>query len=127
MKNDKKAELKIDEEISRRTHDGYMHVYHITGISRKISGVTIVSLSRFDYGELLKFICDESYRLDKKIGDVFPSDMKKSLMVYQSYVLNTPELIGFSICDYRDQYNHQEGRTRAKRNWLRLQSKVKLF
>ena len=115
MKNDKTAEIKIDKEIAKRTNNGYIHVYHITGISRKINGITIVSSSRFDYKKLLILLTDEAYRLDEDMGDVFPGDMKNVFVRIQRFGAVD---IGTSICDHRDQYNYQEGRTRAKRNWL---------
>lgn len=117
-KNKEVAEQRIDKEIARRAHGGHMQTYHITGISRKINGITFVSLSKYDYKKLLIFVTDIAYYLDAKTGDAFPSDIKKSLVEYQGSIPDIKASIGFAICDHRDQYNHQEGRIKAKRSWL---------
>ena len=116
MKNDKIAEDKIDKEIAKRTNNGYMHIYHITGISRMINGITIVSLWKLNYLQLLVDITDEAYSIDADAGDVFPSDMRRVFNDLQRDYTGAD--IGVAICDHRDQYNPQEGRTIAKRNWL---------
>lgn len=119
-KNGEMAEHRIDEEIARRTFGGYIHTYHITGVSRRINGITFVSLLKLDYKELLIAITDMAYYLDEKIGDAFPGDIKKLIIELQSDVPNIKTSVGFAICDHRDQYNHQDGRIKAKRSWLRM-------
>ena len=110
-KNREIAEERIDKEIARRNRGGYMYTYHITGIGRKINGITVVSESRLDYENLLTVVTDISYRLDEKHKDVFPGDLKLAL---------TDLNIGVAICDHRDQFDRNEGRMKAKRSWLRM-------
>lgn len=108
-KRDRIAELRIDREIACRTE--HVYVYHITGISRKINGITVVTTSPYQYDMILAHIVAVSYRLDKEYNDVFPGDLKMAF--------NTMHL-GIAICDHRDQFDHNIGRVKAKRAWLRL-------
>lgn len=108
-KKDKIAERRIDSEIDRRVK--HVYVYHITDISRKINGITVVTTSPYQYDMILAHIVAASYELDKKYNDVFPSDIKMAF--------NTMHL-GVAICDHRDQFNHNSGRVKAKRAWLKL-------
>lgn len=112
-KNDKTAEEKIDREIAQRTPE--IHVCHImddiTDISYNINGITIVSDTKIYYNVLIKLINDKTDDLDSHAGGIFPGDIKECL-IDNGYT-------GVAICDHRDQYSRQEGRTRAKRSWLR--------
>lgn len=109
MNENQIAEEYIDSEIKRRTGDLYLSVMHVTGISRRISGITVVSKTKLNYDTLLARIVNISYHLDEKYGDVFPGDMKIGLGQYYDSV---------AICDSRDQFSRIEGRIKAKRIWL---------
>lgn len=108
-KKDKIAELRIDREIARRTE--HVYVYHITGISRKINGITVVTIDSDRYDIILTHIVALSYELDKEYGDVFPGDLKVAFDAMD---------MGTAICDHRDQFDHNSGRVKAKRAWLKL-------
>ena len=83
----------------------------IRDISYNINGITIVSDTKIDDNALIELIKDKADDLDRYVDGVFPGDIKKCL-IGNGYT-------GVAICDYRDQYSRQEGRTRAKRSWLR--------
>lgn len=108
-KEQRTAEQRIDEEITRRTPT--MYIYHVTGISRRTEGVTVAYQHPIQYGDLLDDILDLAYDLDEMYGDAFPGDIKQGL--------HELGLTGIAICDFKDQYDHAEGRIRAKRAWLR--------
>lgn len=110
MNENQIAEEYIDSEIKRRTGDLYLSIMHVTGISRRISGITVVSKTKLNYDILLERIINISYYLDEEYGDVFPGDMKRILKNHYDSI---------AICDNRDQFSRIEGRVKAKRIWLR--------
>ena len=103
------TEQRIDEEIARRTPT--MYIYHVTGISRRTEGVTVADQHPIQYNDLFTDVTDLAYDLDDTFGDAFPSDIKHGL--------HEMGLTGVAVCDFRDQFDHTEGRIRAKRAWLR--------
>lgn len=102
------TERRIDEEIARRTPT--MYIRHVTGISRRTEGITVAYHQPIQYDDLFTDITDLAYDLDEMFGDAFPSDIKQGL--------HEMGLTGVAVCDFRDQFDHTEGRIRAKRSWL---------
>lgn len=115
-KKNRLAERRIDKEIAKRAPNIY--VYHIVRdiveLTDKINGITIVSDIEIDYKKLIELINDKADDLDMYVGGVFPGAIKKCL-IDNGYT-------GVAVCDRRDQFDHADGRRRAKRNWLRTHS-----
>ena len=112
-KNKKIAERKIDKEVNRRTRQ--LYIYHIKNVSRKINGITIASNIRYKHNELYDYVIGHVDELIRESGIALPHNVK--------HIIESRGM-GISICDYRDQFDHNRGRRRAKRSWLRTHPRL---
>ena len=103
------TEQRIDEEIARRVDRVYIH--HVRKISDKIDGITLVTNCPHSYWKIVDYLDRVINDIVDEHGDIYPGDMKHDANQIS---------IGIAICSKPDQFNRQEGRIRAKRNWLRF-------